>query len=157
MLPKPLYRTLKLHGYSIHPDALSFLSNELQNEPSLIVHDVIAAFKASKASILSKAMIQEALLSLLSVSNENEYSPLITIDAFEIPAWEYQRHSKKYSAILQNSTLQSQSEWKCKMMQRRFASITERLLRNVLFCAPVLASDKTSFVQVCKKITYKKI
>ncbi|RLO00916.1 hypothetical protein DYB28_013125, partial [Aphanomyces astaci] len=99
---RQVFRELKLHGLTLHSDALKRLLSELTNQPTLHLYDVVFAIKNSidrsklKSSVVSQDALESALDTLLNVSSDNDYQCIQVFNAFDQPKLIFHPSTKTY-------------------------------------------------------------
>ena len=163
---KAIFRAFKLHGLAIRSDALHRLDNELNREPSLHVDDVIYAIKNSLdrkqlSTVITVDTIDQALETLLQVTEENNYQQIQVFNAFDIPQLKCVPSKNAYEVLYPTRTLRGTAEDRIELASNRyvfklflliprpfirlfrFTLIEQRVRRNKLFSPPLL-DDCTS-------------
>ncbi|KAF0695024.1 Aste57867_14124 [Aphanomyces stellatus] len=155
---KRLFRVLKLHGLTLHSDALKFLLNELSTQPTLKIEDVVFAIKNSidrsklKTSVVSQDALESALNTLLSVSSDNDYQSIQVFSAFEQPQLKFHPSTKTYEVSVDPTRkLHAASKHRLNIFRERFSVVERRVRRHKTFSKPVTATiGSDDFVELCK-------
>uniref|UniRef100_K3WKM4 DNA polymerase II subunit 2 n=1 Tax=Globisporangium ultimum (strain ATCC 200006 / CBS 805.95 / DAOM BR144) TaxID=431595 RepID=K3WKM4_GLOUD len=145
-----IFRACKLHGLSLHADALQRLAQELTNEPSLELDDVIYAIKNSidkskmTTSVVSLEALESALDTLLAVSSENQFDAIQVFNAFETPKLHYTSHTSSYELKSDaHRRIHAGPEHRINLLRDRFISVDLRVKRNKMFAPPAVAVSNT--------------
>ncbi|ETV95230.1 hypothetical protein, variant 2 [Aphanomyces invadans] len=146
---KQVFRELKLHGLTLHSDALKRLLSELTNQPTLVLEDVVFAIKNSidrsklKTSVVTQDALESALDTLLNVSSDNDYQCIQVFNAFEQPKLVYHPSTKSYEVSADPSRkLHASSTHRLSLYRERFAALERRVLRHKSFAKPVASTTR---------------
>ncbi|RLN96760.1 hypothetical protein BBJ28_00025649 [Nothophytophthora sp. Chile5] len=151
MASKRIFRACKLQGLSLHADALRRLTEELTDETSLELDDVLYALKNNidrsksayatlTSSVVTLEALESALDTLLAVSAENEFEQIQVFDAFDTPRLHFNSHSNAYELKADATRrLHAGPEARLRLLRDRFLSVDLRVKRNRLFSAPTAA------------------
>lgn len=146
MASKRVLRACKLQGLSLHADALRRLTEELNNEASLQLEDVIYAIKNNidrskmTSSVVTLEALESALDTLLAVSAENDYEQIQVFGAFDTPRLHFNMHNNSYDLRADtHRRLHAGPEARIQLLRNRFMSVDLRVKRNRLF-APLSAA-----------------
>ncbi|CEG41728.1 dna polymerase epsilon [Plasmopara halstedii] len=151
MATKRVLRACKLQGLSVHANALKRITEELNNDSSLELDDIIYAIKNNidrsklTSSVVTLEALESALDTLLAVSAENDYERIQVFGAFDTPKLHYNYHNNLYE--LKGNThfeLHAGPESRIQLLRNRFMSIDLRVKRNRLFAPPSAAVANTA-------------
>ncbi|KAH9115975.1 hypothetical protein AeMF1_010045 [Aphanomyces euteiches] len=141
---KQVFREFKLHGLTLHSDALKKLLAELSSQPGLHLEDVIFAIKNSidrsklKTTVVSQEALESALDTLLSVSRENDYESIQVFSAFEQPQLKYHPSTKTYEVSVDPTRkMHGTAKHRLNLFRDRFSSVERRVRRHKTFSKPV--------------------
>nr|KAE8937138.1 hypothetical protein PF009_g12954 [Phytophthora fragariae] len=151
MASKRILRACKLQGLSLHADALRRLTEELTNEASLQLEDVIYAIKNNidrskmTTSVVTLEALESALDTLLAVSAENDYEQIQVFGAFDTPRLHFNTHNNSYELKADaHRRLHAGPESRIQLLRNRFTSVDLRVKRNRLFAPPSAAMANTT-------------
>ncbi|KAE9015715.1 hypothetical protein PR002_g13853 [Phytophthora rubi] len=151
MASKRILRACKLQGLSLHADALRRLTEELTNEASLQLEDVIYAIKNNidrskmTTSVVTLEALESALDTLLAVSAENDYEQIQVFGAFDTPRLHFNTHNNSYELKADaHRRLHAGPESRIQLLRDRFTSVDLRVKRNRLFAPPSAAMANTT-------------
>ncbi|RLN63551.1 hypothetical protein BBP00_00004060 [Phytophthora kernoviae] len=151
MASKRVLRACKLQGLSLHADALRRLTEELTNETSLQLEDVIYALKNNidrskmTTSVVTLEALESALDTLLAVSAENDFEQIQVFGAFDMPRLHFNSHNSSYELKADaHRRLHAGPEARLQLLRDRFMSVDLRVKRNRLFAPPSAAIANTS-------------
>ncbi|KAF1330108.1 DNA polymerase epsilon subunit, partial [Globisporangium splendens] len=158
MASKRIFRACKLQGLSLHADALQRLTQELTNEPSLELDDVIYAIKNSidkskmTTSVVSLEALESALDTLLAVSSENQFDAIQVFNAFETPKLHYSSHTSSYELKSDaHRRIHASPEYRINLLRDRFISVDLRVKRNKMFAPPAVAvSNAVEYIELSR-------
>ncbi|OQR90110.1 DNA polymerase epsilon subunit [Achlya hypogyna] len=144
---KQVFRAFKLQGLTLHADALKRLLREMDEQPSVLLEDVIYAIKNSidrsklTNSVVTQEALESALDTLLSVSTENDYQAIQVFSALEQPKLRYESLSKTYEVVADRGRrLHAAPEYRVNLFRERFAAVERRVRRHKTFSKPVMAT-----------------
>ncbi|CAI5723284.1 unnamed protein product [Hyaloperonospora brassicae] len=147
MASKRIFRACKLQGLSFHADALRHLTQELTNEPSLQLDDVLYAIKNNidrskmTTSVVTLEALESALDTLLAVSAANDYEQIQVFGAFDTPRLHFNTHTNSYELKADaQRRLHAGPESRIQLLRHRFMSADLRVKRNRLFAPPSTAA-----------------
>ncbi|CAI5747423.1 unnamed protein product [Peronospora destructor] len=151
MASKRIWRACKLQGLSLHADALRHLTEELTNEPSLQLDDVLYAIKNNidrskmTTSVVTLEALESALDTLLVVSAENDFEQIQVFGAFDTPMLHFNTYNKSYEFRADaHRRLHAGPESRLQLLRNRFMSLDVRVKRNRLFAPPSAAVANTA-------------
>ncbi|KAH7476908.1 DNA polymerase epsilon subunit 2 [Phytophthora ramorum] len=151
MASKRVLRACKLQGLSLHADALRRLTDELTNESSLQLEDVIYAIKNNidrskmTTSVVTLGALESALDTLLAVSAENDFEQIQVFGAFDTPRLHFNTHNNSYELKADaHRRLHAGPESRIQLLRDRFMSVDLRVKRNRLFAPPSAALANTT-------------
>ncbi|KUG00664.1 DNA polymerase epsilon subunit 2 [Phytophthora nicotianae] len=151
MASKRVLRACKLQGLSLHADALRRLTDELTNEASPQLEDVIYAIKNNidrskmTSSVVTLEALESALDTLLAVSAENDYEQIQVFGAFDTPRLHFNTHNNSYELRADaHRRLHAGPESRIQLLRNRFMSVDLRVKRNRLFAPPSAAVANTT-------------
>ncbi|GAB9463817.1 hypothetical protein Gpo141_00001264 [Globisporangium polare] len=150
MASKRIFRACKLQGLSLHADALARLTEELTNEPSLALDDVLYAIKNSidkskmTTSVVTLEALESALDTLLAVSSENQFEAIQVFNAFEMPRLHFSSHTNSYELKADSHRrIHAGPEERLNLLRDRFISVDLRVKRNKMFSPPAVSVSNT--------------
>ncbi|DBA03656.1 TPA: hypothetical protein N0F65_006835 [Lagenidium giganteum] len=155
---KQVFRACKLQGLSLHSDAIKRLADELNNEPSLELDDVLYAIKNSidkskmTTSVVTLEALESALDTLLAVSADNNYEQIQVFNAFETPRLHYNTHNSSYELRAdRHRRIHGTAEDRIQLLRHRFQMVDLRVRRNKMFSPPAVAlSNGAEFIELSK-------
>ncbi|KAF0707399.1 hypothetical protein AaE_013621, partial [Aphanomyces astaci] len=157
---RQVFRELKLHGLTLHSDALKRLLSELTNQPTLHLYDVVFAIKNSidrsklKSSVVSQDALESALDTLLNVSSDNDYQCIQVFNAFDQPKLIFHPSTKTYEVSADPTRkLHASSAHRLSLFRERFSALERRVLRHKSFSKPVAATSSSSRVESFQEIS----
>uniref|UniRef100_A0AAV1UIC8 DNA polymerase epsilon subunit n=1 Tax=Peronospora matthiolae TaxID=2874970 RepID=A0AAV1UIC8_9STRA len=151
MASKRVLRACKVQGLSFHADALRHLTQELTNEPSLQLEDVLFAVKNNidhskmTTSVVTLEALESALDTLLAVSAANEFEQIQVFGAFYTPRLHFNTHTNSYELKADaHRRLHAGPESRIQLLRNRFFSADLRVKRNRLFAPPSTAAANSA-------------
>ncbi|TYZ58561.1 hypothetical protein PybrP1_007279 [[Pythium] brassicae (nom. inval.)] len=158
MASKRIFRACKLQGLSLHADALARLTDELTNEPSLALDDVLYALKNSidkskmSTSVVTLEALESALDTLLAVSNENQFEAIQVFGAFETPKLHFIAHTNSYELKADSHRrIHAGPADRLNLLRDRFISVDQRVKRNKMFAPPAVAvSNSAEYIELSR-------
>lgn len=142
-LNKKLSQIFRMRGLSVRPDAMQVLYDKLESDENweATLQSLLAELQQQKLENghVDSAAVQAALSAVSSRQAEHAGLGLEVVDAFGMPGLRYDAARKAFTASGVPPSMYADAEAKTTMFRLRLSLVEQRLRRNAMFKAPVLA------------------
>ena len=144
-LKKKIISSFKLQGLSLKSAASSYLVDVLipytySTDLNDILDKILEAIQQQplKTAILSRDVVEKAVDECNEASDSDSERALVVIDAFSIPAFEYNSDKRKFFPRDAGTVLFGSANDKSSLWKERYSIVRQATLRHELFAPPAV-------------------